>query len=161
MNGFLTITKIIIPVKCLDQAFQFMKYVGERNLEGAALFAGCKKVNTFYVEETIIPKQKAYSLDQGLMYVVDSAELHKINRWLYDNDYSIIAQIHSHPQEAYHSETDDHFSIVTTMGGLSIVVPYFATGQMKLDNWAVFRLSTEGIWKELNRLEIQKLFEII
>jgi len=83
------------------------------------------------------------------MVVVDGPELHRINVWLYEHEMTLIAQIHSHPTDAYHSETDDAIPIITTPGGLSLVVPDFARGPADLTTYAIFRLSESGDWKEL------------
>lgn len=160
MINFTNINKILVRKTHLIEAFNFLKYAGTKKVEGMALFAGYDKGTTFHIEELIIPKQTSYILEQGLMYAVDSEELHKLNIWLYQNDMKLIAQIHSHPQEAYHSTTDDRYPIVDTYGGISIVVPNFATGIIDLADWAVFRLSLKKSWDILNSKEVNNLFEV-
>ena len=160
MSGFQEIYRIIIPPKCIQKAYEHLRYAGENRVEGVALFAGFEKNNEFYVSQTIIPKQTSYRLELGLLYAVDGDELHKINVWLYENNLSIIAQIHSHPNEAYHSNTDDTYPIVATKGGISIVVPRFAIDPIDIKNWAVYRLSSENCWVELNYPEIKKIIQI-
>ncbi len=161
MIGFQGISKIIVPPECIQKAYELMRYAGENRVEGVALFAGYEKDNKFYISQTIIPKQTAYRLELGLLYAVGADELHRINVWLYQNNLSIIAQIHSHPNEAYHSETDDAYPIVATKGGISIVVPRFAKDPIDLKNWAVYRLSSENRWVELNYSEKEKIIQIV
>jgi hypothetical protein len=158
---FKNITKILIPLKCINKAYDFMKYAGEQKLEGVALFVGNKEERNFYIKDAIIPKQKACSSQDGLLYLVDAEELHQINLWLYENKYNVIAQIHSHPKEAYHSKTDDLFPIVTTLGGLSIVVPNFASGTIDINSWVFYRLISKEIWEELDAVEVKQLLEVI
>jgi hypothetical protein len=56
-------------------------------------------------------------------------------------------QIHSHPTSAYHSDTDDHFPLVTLVGALSIVIPDFALhAPDDKDDWALYRLRGYGEW---------------
>ena len=160
MNGFQEISKIIIPSECIQKAYVLMRYAGEKRVEGVALFAGFEKDNEFCITQTIIPKQTAYRLELGLLYAVDGEELHRINVWLYENNLSIIAQIHSHPNEAYHSDTDDAYPIVATKGGISIVVPRFAVDPIDIKNWAVYRLSSENDWVELSYSETKKIIQI-
>ena len=95
------------------------------------------------------------------MYAVEGEELHRINVWLYENKMKLIAQIHSHPSEAYHSEADDRFPIVDTYGGVSIVVPDFATGIITLNDWAIYRLSLNKTWDKLTNRQVNSLFLII
>lgn len=160
MSGFQEISKIIIPIKCIKTAYELMRCAGENRVEGVALFAGYEKGNEFYISQTIIPEQTAYKLELGLLYAVGADELHRINVWLYENNLTIIAQIHSHPNEAYHSETDDTYPIVATKGGISIVVPRFAKDPMNIKNWAIYRLSSENRWIELNYSQIEKIIKI-
>ena len=161
MKGFTAINRINLKQKLLKKAFDFLNYAGERNVEGIALFAGFEKENSFFIEDVIIPKQTSYILEQGLMYAVDGDELHGINVWLYENKMRLIAQIHSHPQQAYHSSADDRYPIVDTLGGISIVVPDFATGNISLLDWAVYRLSIKKTWDKLSKNEVISLFKIL
>jgi hypothetical protein len=55
---------------------------------------------------------------------------------------------------------DNAFPIVATIGGLSIVVPDFASGTIALENWAVYRLSPGNEWIELDLQEKRALFKI-
>ena len=158
--GYINIEKIKIPQQCLEEAYKHMRQAGQKRLEGVALFAGQEEENVFKIISTIVPKQKAMSMEEGLLYAVDGDELHRINVWLYENKMSLISQIHSHPSEAYHSSTDDAYPIVATIGGISIVVPDFASRAIDISNWAVFRLSMENEWVELNATEKNNLFEI-
>ncbi|MDO8999838.1 MAG: hypothetical protein Q7W45_08745 [Bacteroidota bacterium] len=160
-NGYLSIEKIKMPYKCIVGAYEHMRQAGQRGLEGVALFAGKEEGSVFTIDTTIVPKQKAMSLEDGLLYAVDGEELHRVNVWLYENKMSLMAQIHSHPSEAYHSQTDDAYPIVATVGGISIVVPDFASRSIDISTWAVYRLSTKGEWIELKEEEKNNLFEII
>src|ERR1035437_6269449 len=159
-NGYLNIEKIIMPYQCLEKAYNKMREAGQSRLEGVALFAGKEEGATFKIETTIVPEQKAMSLEDGLLYAVSGDELHRINVWLYENKMSLIAQIHSHPTRAFHSKTDDAYPIVATVGGLSIVVPDFASGAADINLCAVFRLQPGKGWVELDKKEKNSLIEI-
>ena len=69
-----------------------------------------------------MPRQTAYRLSEGLCVRVEGPELHRLNIWLYEHHELLAVQVHAHPTDAYHSETDDTYPIVTTRGGLSLVV---------------------------------------
>ena len=159
--GFLNVKKISLPLQYMEHAYKHMREVGQKQLEGVALFAGKESNNLFKIETVIIPKQKAMSLEDGLLYAVDGEELHRINVWLYENKMSLIAQIHSHPTRAYHSDTDDAYPIVATVGGISIVVPDFASRPIDISSWAVYRLTAQSEWLELKEVEKHNLFELI
>lgn len=160
MKGLTQINKITINSIHILKAFDFLKYAGQKGVEAVSLFAGVENNNVFHIREVIIPKQSSYIMEQGLMYAVENDELYRINLWLYENKMSLIAQIHSHPTEAYHSSTDDRYPIVDTYGGVSIVVPYFAQGKMSIYDWAIYRLSLSKAWLRLNDSEVNSLFQI-
>lgn len=160
MTGYLNIKKLVMPLHCIEEAYAHMRKVGNHRLEGVALFAGRELDDVFKIETTIVPKQQSMQLESGLLYAVDSDELHRINVWLYENKMSLAAQIHSHPTDAYHSDTDDAFPIVATVGGLSIVVPDFARGPIEIESWAVYRLSREASWIELSNRDKLALIDL-
>lgn len=160
-TGFLDITSIYLPESCALSALNWMYKMGEKEVEGVALWAGVRSNNAFHIKRTIIPEQKAGSLEEGLIYVVDGKELHRISLELFDTDMQLIAQIHSHPGEAYHSETDDAYPIVTVLGGVSVVVPNFARGGLNISEWAVYRFLPETNWTIVNQDIKQTLIQIV
>lgn len=159
--GFSDITKLYLPKSCAVDAFDWMYNCGKRYVEGVALWAGVREGESFYIKKTIIPQQKAGNLEDGLIYFVDGEELHRISLELFDTGMQMIAQIHSHPNEAYHSETDDAYPIVTAIGGVSVVVPNFAKGGLNLYEWAVYRYFPESGWTELNEKDKTDFIQII
>lgn len=161
--NFREIQNIKISLSCIDDAYQHIRVAGLKRLEGVVLFAGKYNENEFEfeVKETIVPKQLSVSLEEGLLYAVSGDELHRINVYLHQSGQTLIAQLHSHPTAAYHSTTDDAYPIVTKVGALSIVVPNFGREEFSLDNWAVYRLSEESTWEELDVAEVKSLITII
>jgi hypothetical protein len=160
MSGLLHIDTVRVPLICIKSVYRHLRAMGEQGMEGVALWAGRIQERVFEVQTTIIPAQTASQLESGLLYAVGGAELHRINQWLYENKQTLIAQLHSHPGEAYHSEMDDRYAIIATLGGLSVVIPDFGFNAFSLDDWAVYRLSPEKIWEDLGRPAIQSLIQI-
>ena len=62
---------------------------------------------------------------------------------------SLVAQIHTHPRRAFHSDADNAWSIVSHVGGLSLVIPRFAR-DTQVGNFyprvVSYRLSPNGSW---------------
>jgi hypothetical protein len=158
-KGFLSIKKIAMPVRYISEAYAHLREKGKQRLEGLSLFAGTMEGDRFCVTENIIPDYTSLALGDGLLYCVDEEELHRINVYLFSRNLRMIDQMHSHPARAYHSETDDAFPIISTVGGVSIVVPDFAVHDPEIDSWAVYRLYAENQWKELNRNQKLELIE--
>ncbi len=161
MTGFLDIECYEFQNGCFDEAYSFLKGAGNKYFEAVALFAGTIEENHAIINKVIFPLQESSRSKHGLMYTVRGDELHRINTWLYENKLKLIAQIHSHPREAYHSDTDNEFPIVSTVGSLSIVVPNFAQASINHLNWAYYMLQSETKWQELNQADINQLIKII
>ncbi len=160
MSDLLDIRKVRVRIAELASAYKHFRAMGQQGLEGVALWVGKFDGSDFVVTETVIPKQQGISSDNGLLYVVGEAELRRLNCWLYDNQLRLVAQLHSHPGRAYHSDTDDAYPIMTTQGGFSLVVPNFAAGLPLLRNCAIFRLEQHQ-WEELTEKQVAESFEII
>lgn len=161
MKGFLDIHEVVLPQNCLNIAFAQLRLAGSRREEGVALLLGHRRENIFEVTETYEPAHVASKVEDGLYYAIDSEALYQLNKKLYEGKQKLFAQIHSHPEEAYHSVADDIFAVVTTVGGLSVVVPNFATGPVSLSNCAIFRLSEQNKWLELSQHEVAQFIKII
>jgi len=161
MSGFLHIKEIIIPTEKLNEVYTFLREAGREGVEGVALFAGQESADHFMVTTGIVPVQTSYQLESGLLYAVDGTELHKINFWLHARKLNLIAQIHTHPGEAYHSETDDRYPIVDTHGSVSIVVPDFARRSPRVKDWAIYRCLPVKGWVKLSSSQIRKLIHLV
>ncbi len=113
-----------------------------------------------HVVQAFVPKQKAISNEDGVGYFVNGETLFELNRDLSDTGLRLIAQVHSHPRRAYHSDADDRYAIVTAEGGLSLVVPNFGSAPAEPTSWAVYRLHGRE-WREMSTREVETLFEVI
>ena len=159
MAGFEAITKFLIPSQVLADTLQFLREQGTQGCEGLVLWVGLASGDTAHVQRAVVPKQTAIRSRYGLSIHVDSETLYDLNVWLYEKRLRLLAQVHSHGEHAYHSETDNQHSIVTTLGALSAVVPYFGNVPCSLAHFALLRLSARG-WIELSKEEAQELIDV-
>jgi hypothetical protein len=157
MMNFLSISTILVQDDFVLQAQDHLQAMGKNGCEGVTLWAGKLENDIFTVTATIIPDQLHIRLSSGVCYYVDGKELHRINVWLYKHKMTLIAQLHSHPSNAFHSSTDDSFPIVTLLGSISIVVPDFASEPFSITNCAVYRLFASG-WVQLTSNQVKNLF---
>lgn len=75
----------------------------------------------------------------------------------------LLAQVHSHPGEAFHSPADDRWAVVGHEGGLSIVVPQFAaavTAANFVAEAAVFRLTKDDRWLRVSTDDLPDILRI-
>jgi proteasome lid subunit RPN8/RPN11 len=160
VTGLADVDRVRVPLPLALEAHIHLQRAGDRGVEGFALWAGIVEDRTADVRATYIPAQEALRAEEGLVVFVDGAELHRLNMWLYYQGLTLIAQLHSHPGEAYHSDTDDAFPIATAIGSLSLVIPDFACAPFDLARCAVYRLSARGMWTRLDAAQTSTLIII-
>jgi hypothetical protein len=161
MNGFLEIKRIIVPRSAADEANLHLREMGRRGLEGFSLWAGTVSGSSFLVRANIVPAQTGYQLPSGVCIAIGPEELHRLNVWLYEHEMKVIAQLHSHPTDAYHSDTDDTYPIAATIGCISIVIPDFAREPFSLARCAIYRLNSNLKWRGLRSQEVSELIQIV
>jgi hypothetical protein len=159
MAGLEEVTRFRISGGALRHAYNFMAEVGRQGYEGLAFFAGTVDKDRALLLRAYVPEQKSMRTPNGLLVHVGSEALYRFNTELYEAGLRFIAQIHSHGEHAYHSETDDAYSMVTVVGGLSLVVPHFAAHEFDVETCAAYRLTRTG-WQELSRSEKQQQIEV-
>jgi hypothetical protein len=147
-KGLLDIRTFIIPTAVVQETIHFLRSVGKKHCEGFVLWGG-KTLNaeTFRFQSAIIPAQHATVTKRGLLVTVDGEALFVVNKTLHAQGLILGAQVHSHPTEAYHSSTDDHYPLATLLGALSVVIPNFARHSPNdVDEWAWYRLAGQDKW---------------
>lgn len=78
--------------------------------------------------------------------------------------FKIVAQVHSHPGRAFHSDVDDEWAIVRHTGALSLVLPDFArdtTVANFLEVAMTYRLSPRNEWLHVPNHGPQTCLEIM
>jgi hypothetical protein len=143
------ITRYIVPTDIALETDVRLRAAGRQGLERFVLWSGLTDGETFMVRTLHVPEQTSYRLRTGLCVRVEGDALHRLNVWLYEHGEQLGIQVHAHPTDAFHSDTDDTYPMVTARGGLSIVVPDFASEGVQGPGVAAFRLSVNG-WDELD-----------
>lgn len=143
----------------LGQTHEVLRKYGQHGFEGLVLWVGSIHGSVARVEQVVVPEQNPIRNESGVGYFVEGPILLKLSKHLESSKLRLLAQVHSHPTEAYHSDTDDRYAIVTENGGFSLVVPDFAVRPMKLDECAIYRLRG-GRWDELTADEVHAGFRI-
>jgi hypothetical protein len=150
-----TVTRFIVPVSLLDQTLDVLTDAGQHGHEAFVLWGGRVDTDDATVlrfTTAIEPEQTAHIRPDGLLVTVEGSALFEVNQQLYARGELLAGQVHSHPTDAYHSAVDDHNPLVTLLGSLSLVIPYFGRdGRNAVNDWAWYRLIGEGRWAELTR----------
>jgi proteasome lid subunit RPN8/RPN11 len=150
---------VIVDTVILDRTLKALQSFGKRYQECLVLWLGNVEPGRARVKNAIVPDQCPIADEQSVGYFVSGETLFELNRALSETGLRLIAQVHSHPGKAYHSEADDRYAIVTADGGFSLVVPNFGRAPANPASWAVYRLIS-GQWQELSREQVETIFEI-
>ncbi len=84
------------------------------------------------------------------MYEVKPAWLNAFMVGLHARGRTVRAQVHTHCEEAFHSQTDDRWPLVTTPGFLSLVLPRFALADAPRDQLFLAELTGDGSWTSVS-----------
>ncbi|APZ18602.1 Mov34/MPN/PAD-1 family protein [Burkholderia pseudomallei] len=158
MNTFEHLQRFLVPRDLADETDRLLREAGRSGVERFVLWSGTMAQATFQVRTLHMPRQTAFKGPEGLSVRIDGPELHRLNVWLYEHEERLAVQVHSHPTEAFHSDTDDRYPMVTTRGGLSLVVPDFARRGVRGIGTALYRLDENG-WYEIDAASARALLE--
>ena len=149
------VTRFRVSREVVAKTERELRHAGRHGHELFVLWSGLIESGCFVVRTPHVPKQTSYKLRTGLCVRVEGEALHKLNTWLYKHEEMLGVQVHAHPTDAYHSDTDDAYPIVTAVGGVSIVAADFCRDGLIASTSAIYRL-TGGSWVEqpLELLEI-------
>lgn len=129
-------------------------------VESLVLWTGAWTEPVSSVMTLHVPPQRALRSHAGLSVSVGAQALNDLNRWLFAHSQTVLAQIHTHPAEAYHSVTDSTFPIATREGSISIVVPNFARHGIRGPGVVAYRLEA-GAWVKTPGHPAGSLIEVI
>ena len=159
MTAFEEISEFVVPGDLCDASDEQLREAALSGNERFVLWSGVIRGERLLVRTMHVPRQHAYRHAGGLCVRVDGDELHRLNVWLYEHEEWLAVQVHSHPTDAFHSETDDAYPMVTTRGGLSLVVPDFARIGVRDPATALYRLTRSG-WQELPPNEADRVLRL-
>ena len=154
------ISKLQVNRAALSDTLRYLQQSGRLNSEGVVLWLGQRTVERSLVTRVYQPIHRA-SADffhipkEGMAHLMHYMDEHKV---------SVVAQVHSHPHQAFHSAADDKWAIVRHLGALSLVLPDFArdtTYQNFSDLAATFRLDAKNHWIRVEQQELVKYLEVI
>jgi hypothetical protein len=139
-----------VPIGLVEETIGVLRHAGLKGIEAFVLWGGVVEGETLSVRSMFVPEQVGHVTDHGLLVTVDGTALFEVNKALYERGLILVAQVHSHPTDAFHSDTDDCYPLVTLEGALSVVVPDFGRdGLDAVDDWAWYRLTGEQTWTPL------------
>jgi hypothetical protein len=154
-----SIRSITVPRTVIEETLHNMRTVGAQGCELLVLWLGETRADSAVVQMAFVPKQKPITGEDGVGYFITGETLFHLNKGLAETGLRLIAQVHSHPTKAFHSEADDRYAIVTFNGGFSLVVPNFGRAPSDPAYWAVYRLQGQQ-WLGLSASEVRRVFTV-
>jgi hypothetical protein len=153
------VERFVVSGSVVRATVESLREAGEDGFERFVLWSGVVTDKSMSIRTAHVPEQTAYRTESGLMVRVDGDALHRLNTWLYKENETLAAQVHAHPTGAFHSGTDDAYPIVTALGGLSIVLPDFATRGFFTRDVKAYRLTPDG-WRRIAARRFRGLVEV-
>lgn len=128
----------------LEETFQHFRRCGRGQEECQVLWVSSWSKPEI-ITKVVHPKHSAHLGG----FVLDDRWLSDFWMELGDTNSGIRFQIHTHPEEAFHSETDDDYPIIHKPGFLSLVVPNFGLGPVGFTGAYLAEIQPNGDWREV------------
>jgi proteasome lid subunit RPN8/RPN11 len=145
-------TLLECPAALVDQTLEALRDAGHKGVERVVFWLGHRnEAGRCTVVETYTPQQEA-AVDY---FRIPPDGMIAFMRHLRRQHVVLLAQVHSHPDAAFHSLADDKWAVVRHVGGLSIVVPTFAFGATAANfetRSAVFCLTSDDRWLLVDKI---------
>ncbi|MBI3699656.1 MAG: hypothetical protein HY242_04335 [Afipia sp.] len=133
-----------LPRSVLEETFTHFRRCGRGHEECQALWLSSWS-QPDVITNVVHPKHVAHFGG----FVLDDLWLSAFWLTLGQTNMGIRVQVHTHPEEAFHSLTDDEFPIIHSPGFLSLVIPNFALGQIGFRDAYLTEIQPDGRWKEV------------
>lgn len=152
-------SEVTVTAGVVEGTLSELREGGDAGCERLVLWLGRRRAGGFIVTEGLVPPQECAS-DR---FYVSPSGMSEIFDVLRSGRLVVVAQVHSHPAEAFHSDADDEMAIVRHEGAFSIVVPSFARGvsvSSFVEEAAVYRLSADNVWEPMSPARALRALEI-
>lgn len=146
-----------IPEAVIEETQRFLRSHGANGHEAYMLWAGGFSEHEAYVTTCVEPEVP--TRPGGVK--IPTRKMTQINRALLERDQLLVAQVHSHPGQAFHSNVDERKAVTFHEGFVSIVVPdYASTSVADLQACGVYRYHIGQGWRQLTAEETDDMFVI-
>jgi hypothetical protein len=150
-----------VPRSVLESSRRYLVAPGRRGFEAVAVWIG-RPLGQGRAEVLAVmrPAQEAIRSEDGVAVRVPPEAISELISALPDGT-AVLARLHTHPAEPYHSPLDDTNMLLAHHGAISIVVPDFARSPIELGSCSVNVLESERGWRELSTAEVAERFEVL
>jgi hypothetical protein len=146
------ISRFVLSPSLLEATVDALQAEGRFKVESILFWAGAVNNEIATVTDVLVPKG-AGVFQHPLHVRVDEGIIAALCDILDPPRLVLLAQVHTHVEEAFHSHTDDHFSFGTP-GLLSVVVPNAARdGVTRWNDWAFLECFGDSEFRLIEREE--------
>jgi proteasome lid subunit RPN8/RPN11 len=117
--------------------------------ERVVLWLGRRDDERICVDEVFVPMQET----EADFFRIPEEGMAEVLTHLRPERLMVAAQVHTHPEDAFHSPADDRWAIVRHVGALSLVVPRFCqhtTTETFVEDTKVFSLDEHDRFREVS-----------
>lgn len=133
--------RFLVPAPVVRVTEDHLRAKGREQTEGVVLWVGTFQPPT--ITRAAVPEQ----VTNSGRFQVPLAARQQLARELSGTGQVVVAQVHTHPGPAFHSNVDDAEAIPRRVGAYSLVVPNFGSGSNLLHGAALFELHNDGSWR--------------
>ena len=133
-----------LPRRMLEQSFAILRACGAFRRECKVYWASAW-ADPNALTQVVHPRHR--SSMYGL--AIDDRWIGEFWKELLDHGLGVRVQIHTHPHEAFHSQTDDAYPLLFDVGFLSLVIPNFAKGPVGFKDAYLAEIQPDGRWKQV------------
>ena len=142
--------KLLLSAACVDGLADCLAPATRKGHEGVAYLFGRTDGSTTLAISAMRPEADT---TRGSFHV-DSRAMSHVVRAATNFGLQVVAQVHTHPGEAYHSDGDIEGARIRYAGYASIVLPEYGRHLPRFDGAAVYLLDNRDNWVELDAAEI-------
>jgi proteasome lid subunit RPN8/RPN11 len=139
-------SKVICTMAALGETIVRLRRGGDRGEERVVLWLARSVARD---PASVIEVYEPDQICAGNYFKLPAESMRLLMEHLRSTRRKVVAQIHTHPGEAFHSEADAEWAIVRHVGALSLVLPRFAertTPSRFLDEVMIYEYSSDRQW---------------
>jgi len=152
--------KLSISQRGLEETLAHLHNSGSQRHEGIVLWLGKRSRPVAKVSHVYQPLHKA----AADFFHIPKQGMAELMEFLGEHSIGVLAQVHTHPAEAFHSDADDKWAMVRHLGALSLVLPYFAANVNAanfLAEAATFELDAGNSWRLVPPANLHHHLEVV
>ncbi|MBR0598592.1 hypothetical protein [Sinanaerobacter chloroacetimidivorans] len=160
MAGSLFFREISVPRRITTATEEFSRKKGKEGFEARVYWIGTRQFNnTASITRVFMPRQLARKTIFGVSVEIPEEGNLELIESLKKGELALV-KLHTHPREAYLSETDIANPFFRHEGAISIVVPNFCRNPLSDLTGCSVNVFNNGQWCSLSKKQIITLFRV-